>query len=332
MLVLPWRTRRCWSITNAHGSKSSDVDLTITPIPIPDQIAGSLFPAASFRDLICDPFCDRMRGDTNPQYLSSAVPHNQQAIEQTKRDCRHDKQIHRRDAVRMITQERLPPLRWRASSPDHILGHARLPDIDAQLEQFTEDTRRSPWCVLNAHLEDQVANFQRHDGATAAASRLPAPIRPETRAMPADNGVRLNDRQSIANSRKQPIKPNEYQSVYGTEGEFLWSSPPQDVYLLPQRPNLSLKRCLRPEQIDDRPANKSAKIPHPTTGLPDSRLAASRMRFTTGTTGCRTKKRYPTTARLGSANALVSLTRWYKKAVRPTPYCQQLKYAGLMLR
>ncbi|HEY4721641.1 MAG TPA: hypothetical protein VII92_07335, partial [Anaerolineae bacterium] len=95
--------------------------------------------------------------------------------------------------------------------------------------------------------------------------------------MPADNGVRLNDRQRIANSREQPIETNEYQSVDGIEGVFLWSSPPQDVYLLPQRPNLCLERCPRPEQVDDRPTNKSAKIPHPTTGLPDSRLTASRI-------------------------------------------------------
>src|ERR1039458_10462255 len=101
--------------------------------------------------------------------------------------------------------------------------------------------------------------------------------------MPADNGVRLNDRQSIANSREQPIETNEYQTVDGTEGEFLWTSPPQDVYLLPQRPNLCLERCPRPEQIADCPSNKSAKITHPTTGLPDSRSAASQMRFATGT-------------------------------------------------
>jgi hypothetical protein len=87
--------------------------------------------------------------------------------------------------------------------------------------------------------------------------------------MPADNGVQFNDSQSIANSREQPIETNEYQPVDGTKGEFLWSSPPQDVYLLPQRLNLCLERCPRPAQIDDRPTNKPAKIPHSTTELPD---------------------------------------------------------------
>src|SRR5260221_522411 len=55
--------------------------------------------------------------------------------------------------------------------------------------------------------------------------------------MPADKGVRLDDRQRIANSREQPIETNEYHSVDGAEREFLWSSSPQNVNLLPQRPN-----------------------------------------------------------------------------------------------
>jgi hypothetical protein len=88
------------------------------------------------------------------------------------------------------------------------------------------DPRRAPQRIGNAHLADQLADLQRHNRPATSASRLPAPIRPETRAMPANNGIRLNDRQRIANSRKQPIEPNEYQSVDGTEGEFLWSSPP----------------------------------------------------------------------------------------------------------
>src|SRR5471032_250207 len=115
------------------------------------------------------------------------MPHNQQAIERTKRDCRHDEQIHRRDAVGMIMKERLPPLRWRASSPGHILSHARLSDIDPELEQLSMDPRRAPKRICNAHLADQPANFGGHNRPAATASRLPAPIRPETRTMPANN-------------------------------------------------------------------------------------------------------------------------------------------------
>ena len=43
-----------------------------------------------------------MRCDAEPYDLSSAVLHDQQSIEQTKRDCRHDEQIHSGDAIGMI--------------------------------------------------------------------------------------------------------------------------------------------------------------------------------------------------------------------------------------
>jgi hypothetical protein len=79
------------------------------------------------------------------------------------------------------------------------------------------------------------------------------------------------------------METNEYHSVDGTEGELLWTCPPQNVYLLPQRPNLCLKSCPRPDQIDNRPTNEPAKIPHPATASPDSPLPASRITFATGT-------------------------------------------------
>src|SRR3981081_337652 len=79
------------------------------------------------------------------------------------------------------------------------------------------------------------------------ASRLPAPVQPETRAMPANDGVRLHDHQRIAHLWKQPIETSEYQAVEDAERESLGSSPPQNVYLLPQCPNLCLERCPRPK-------------------------------------------------------------------------------------
>src|ERR1700680_2724013 len=64
--ILPRGTRRCWSVANAHRSKSADKDLTIGAVPVTNEIAGSLFPAAGLRDLICDPFSGRMRCDAKP--------------------------------------------------------------------------------------------------------------------------------------------------------------------------------------------------------------------------------------------------------------------------
>jgi hypothetical protein len=51
--------------------------------------------------------------------------------------------------------------------------------------------------------------------------------------MPFDHGLRLDNRQRIANAREKPIKANKNQSVEGAEGLFLRSGSPQNVYLLP---------------------------------------------------------------------------------------------------
>src|SRR5712691_3304924 len=153
--ILPRGAWRRWPVANAHRSKSSDEDIAIGLIAIANQIVGSPFPAESFRNLICNPFCGRMRCDAEPYDLSSAVPHDQQSIEQTKRDCRHDEQIYRSDAVGMIAKESLPTLRRWFSPLDHILGHTRLPDFDAELQQLSMDPRRSPQRISNAHLVDK---------------------------------------------------------------------------------------------------------------------------------------------------------------------------------
>src|SRR5260370_23370360 len=139
-----------------------------------------------------------MRCDGKPQNLPSTVPHNQQAVEQTKRDCRHDEQIHRGDAVSMIMKERLPTLRWRASSPGHILGHAGLSDFDAELEELAMDPWRSPQRIGDAHLPDKRANLW---GPTAPLSHQPA--------APAACGSHLG----VVNSRRTPqidIRPTAH--------------------------------------------------------------------------------------------------------------------------
>src|SRR5260370_16777011 len=83
--ILPRGAWRRWSVANAHRSKPSDEDIAIGQIAIADQIVGNLFPAACFRDLICNPFCGRMRCDAHPSDLPSPVPHLPQPLNQPTR-------------------------------------------------------------------------------------------------------------------------------------------------------------------------------------------------------------------------------------------------------
>src|SRR6201987_5031878 len=182
--ILPRGTRRRRSIADAYRSKPSDEDLTISAVPVTNEIAGSLFPAAGFRDLICDPFCGWMRCDAKPQNMSPAVPHDQQSVEQAKRDRRHDEHIHRSDPISVVAEECPPALGRRVSSPDHVLGHARLSEIDAELEELSMDPRRSPQRIGNAHLADKLAYLQRNFWPATPRFRFPSPIQTEAGAMP----------------------------------------------------------------------------------------------------------------------------------------------------
>src|ERR1035437_10486636 len=70
----------------------------------------------------------------------------------------------------MIAKESLPTLRRWFSPLDHILGHTRLPDFDAELEQLSMDPRRSPQRISNAHLVDKLAYVRGYSWSAATTS------------------------------------------------------------------------------------------------------------------------------------------------------------------
>ena len=102
--------------------------------------------------MVGNPFRRGLCSDAEPQDLSPAVAHDEQPIEQPKPDGRHHEQMHRGNAIGMIAQELLPALGRRSSPARHILGDAGLTNVDAELEQFAMNARRTPLWVGNAHL------------------------------------------------------------------------------------------------------------------------------------------------------------------------------------
>jgi len=53
-----------------------------------------LLPATGFSELIGEPFGRRVRGHSKPWDLPSAMAYDQQPIEQSERDYRHDEEVH----------------------------------------------------------------------------------------------------------------------------------------------------------------------------------------------------------------------------------------------
>ena len=83
------------------------------------------------------------------------------------------------------------------------------------------DPGRAPQRVGQAHVADQLANFERHLWSAAAMSQLPSPEEAKTGAMPTDNRLRLHDHQGIHNARREPIEVGKNQTIEIVEGEPL---------------------------------------------------------------------------------------------------------------
>ena len=102
-------------------------------------------PGESFSNLLRNPFCRWVGGHIDPNKLSPSQPDNDQDVEQVEADGRRHEQIHGGDVRRMVAQEGAPALTRRtAVYAGHVLGHGRLSDRKAKLEQLAMNARRTP--------------------------------------------------------------------------------------------------------------------------------------------------------------------------------------------
>jgi hypothetical protein len=79
--VLPWRACRCGMIANAKRANPADEDTAVSSVPIAEQIARNLLPAAGGRQLIGNPFRGGVSCHAEPQDVPPAVAHDQQPIQ-----------------------------------------------------------------------------------------------------------------------------------------------------------------------------------------------------------------------------------------------------------
>jgi hypothetical protein len=80
--------------------------------------------------------------------------------------------------------------------------------------------------------------------------------------MPANNGCRIDDRERIQNTRRDPIQADEDQAIEVAEDRALRRPSVQYVQLKAQSQVLCSKRCSRPEQPDEHPPDQIEQVPH----------------------------------------------------------------------
>jgi len=103
------------------------------------------------------------------------------------------------------------------------------------------DSRRAPTWILLGHLPDMVPNLGAHfRPANPVCPRSPAPEKAATGPLPADNGVGLDDHQSIGPPGPKSTKGNPEELVPLPQAR-VWPFPFEDDDLLAQGQNFKTK-------------------------------------------------------------------------------------------
>ena len=110
MSVLPWRSWCDRPVPNAHRANATDKDIAIDTIPIANDILRPLLPAVCLGEADAQSI-GRSDARSRPatEWLTAGMPQDQKSIQQPERDRGDHEQIHRRDAVRVISKNVFHP-------------------------------------------------------------------------------------------------------------------------------------------------------------------------------------------------------------------------------
>lgn len=95
------------------------------------------------------------------QDLTSVVADDEKAVQNTKRERWDGEEVHRRNGLAMVSEERQPSFHGMCisrGSPDPSRD-TPFRDIETEFEQFAVNALSSPGQILGNHTEDQVANL-----------------------------------------------------------------------------------------------------------------------------------------------------------------------------
>jgi hypothetical protein len=151
------------------------------------------------------------------------------------RDC---EEIHGGDGFAVIVQKGRPSFCWFRVPRylPHPSQHCSFRNFEAQHFQLAMDARRAPGWVLNDHAENEFAQFPADTlpARTISPSREPSPVELESRPVPANDGLRLDEDQRLLPTRPEPP---QYQPEQLIREIKLWLGfpPIQHAELLPER-------------------------------------------------------------------------------------------------
>jgi len=108
-----------------------------------------------------------MVGYREMQNPPSFVVQHHEHPQDTKGHRRHREEVHADQGIPMVAQKDQPALELvgRSAPPGQISGHRTLINLQAQLQQFAMNPRRSP-TILTGHPSDELLHLPRNTRAS----------------------------------------------------------------------------------------------------------------------------------------------------------------------
>jgi len=110
MRILLGRARTGGAVSDPQATQTTLHNITIGGITVSHEIFRCLIPRKCLDKLLSDPLRSGMRRHRMMNQPSPPVSQDDQAIEQFEADRGHDEEIGCRNPVRVVAQERIPPL------------------------------------------------------------------------------------------------------------------------------------------------------------------------------------------------------------------------------
>jgi hypothetical protein len=156
-------------------------------------------------------------------------------VEQSERQRRNGEEVESDDYFAMVLEKCPPPLPCITTPPDspQIASDSPFRNREAELQQFGMDLGRSPIAILLRQASDQLTNLRGDLRSAAACPRAPTPVEPETRAVPADDGLRLHDDKNVSPAGPTAAQGSPEESVQPVD-DWRWPFAFEHRDLLPE--------------------------------------------------------------------------------------------------
>jgi len=125
--------------------------------------------------------------------------------------------------------------------PAHVLGDGGLGDIDAEHLQLPVHARCAPEGILLREPANESADLRGNRRSPAATrAGFPGPVEVKALAMPAHQGVRLEDGECRQTTRPEAVEPDPEEALGATEAEPFGLSARDHRQLLTQSEDLQV--------------------------------------------------------------------------------------------